>query len=408
MKTSFFCILVLLFRFASGQNNSWFLTGITDTVISITSKDDKIWVATQNAGIKVFDQTTGEITSYNKNNLQVGSNDFRIIRTFNNTIYAGAYYGGLYIFENNIWSWLDTSNSPLPGNQVNDIAYDSINAILWIATNKGLTKVQNDSWQIFDSTNSELGANDITCLLNDKNNTLWIGSRFSGVTKLTDGIFTNYNYDNSGLNSNLIRTIISDEEGILYIADFLGVEKYDPVSDVWLFVYNTVTSELTHNSVNRMAIDPDGNIWFATHDGITKTNPSGDWEQFYTSNSNLPHSTADGLFIDEAGNVWAGTFGGMAVLNVNGFNVPEYDNSIFLFPNPAQNFIAIKLKTGLQQATQITIYDSFGREIIRSIPYDSYFGEVDYNLNISALLKGVYFVKFQYENESIVKPFIKI
>ena len=98
----------------------------------------------------------------------VGSIDasisFQSLGSYNNKIYAGAFFGGLYIYENDSWSWIDTSNSPIPGMNVNDVAFDSVNSILWIATNKGLAKVQNDSWQIFDSTNSELGANDLTCL----------------------------------------------------------------------------------------------------------------------------------------------------------------------------------------------------------------------------------------------------
>ena len=402
MKTSFFCLLFLLSTFASGQNNSWYLSGITDTVISITGQNDKIWNATSNAGIKVFDQSTGIITTYNKNNLQVGSNDFRIIKSLNNKIYAGAYFGGLYIFDNEIWSWLDTSNSPLPGMQVADIEYDSINSILWLATNKGLAKVQDDSWQIFDSTNSSIKANDLTCLLIDHNNTLWIGSRFSGLTKLTGDEFTNYNYDNSGLNSNLIRTIISDDDGILYIADFLGVEKYDPVSDVWLFVYNTLTSKLTHNSVNRMAIDFDGNIWFATHNGITKTNPTGNWDQFYTANSNLPHNTVDGLYIDDSGKVWAGTFGGLAVYTSTDM-LHTFEDVINIFPNPANDVITISTTTPMY----ITLYSITGQPLTNALFDEDFYGEFYYTLNVASLNNGMYIIECKNESTSISKIFVK-
>ncbi len=402
MKSTLFCLLVLLISSACGQNNIWHLTGITDSVLSITSQNNKIWAATQNEGIKVFDQTTGEITNYTKNNLQVGSNDFRSIRSLNNKIYAGAYYGGLYIFENDTWSLLDTSNSQLPGMNVNDVAFDSINSILWIATNKGLAKVENDSWQIFDSTNSDLNANDLTCLLLDKNNILWIGSRFSGVSKLIDGDFTNYNYDNSGLNSNLIRTIISDEAGILYIADFLGVEKYDPVSDIWLFVYNTLTSQLTHNSVNRMAIDADGNIWFATHDGITKTNATGDWDQFYTANSNLPHNTTDGLYIDDSEKVWAGTFGGM-VMYASPEQLKSYDDAVNVFPNPCYDQLTISSRTPMF----ITLYSITGQPLTTKYNTENTYGEYFHSINVDILGKGIYIVECKNENATITKVFVK-
>ena len=402
MKTIISCLFILYTGFASGQNNTWYFTGITDTVISITSLNNKIWAATQNAGLKIFDQTTGEITTYNKNNLQVGTNDFRMIRSLNNKIYAGAFFGGLYIYENDSWSWIDTSNSPIPGMNVNDVAFDSVNSILWIATNKGLAKVQNDSWQIFDSTNSELGANDLSCLLNDKNNTLWIGSRFSGVSKLIDGVFTNYNYDNSGLNSNLIRTMISDDEGILYIADFLGVEKYDPVSDVWLFVYNTLTSQLTHNSVNRMAIDAEGNIWFATHNGITKTNATGSWDQFYSTNSNLPHSTTDGLYIDDAGKVWAGTFGGMAIYTSSN-QIGSFDDVVNIFPNPCRDLVTISTINPMY----ISLYSLTGKQLVLEYIMEEAYGEFFNTFNVTSLSKGIYVVECKNENSAISKIFVK-
>ena len=57
MKTIISCLFILYTGFASGQNNTWYFTGIADSVISISSLNNKIWAATQNAGLKVFDQT---------------------------------------------------------------------------------------------------------------------------------------------------------------------------------------------------------------------------------------------------------------------------------------------------------------------------------------------------------------
>ncbi len=406
MRILIIIYLCLLSCAITAQNNVWIRTGITDTVISVTENAGNIWVATQNAGIQVLNPFTGEITDYNTQNLQVGTNDFRIIHAFNNKIYAGSFSGGLYIYDNNIWSWIDTSNSPLPSSNVTDIAYDSLDAILWIATDKGLARVQNNVWQIMDSINSPLRSTYIKCLLLDENNILWIGTKYGGVTKLEADVYTNYHFDNSGLNSNLIRTIISDGKGILYIADYLGVDKFEVETEIWLFVYNTFTSQLTHNSVNRLAIDDEGYIWFVTHNGITKSTDDGAWDQYFTTNSNIPANTADGLWIDENRNVWAGTYGGLAILNSSGFTFPQQKGQLLIYPNPARNTIHLNLNVTPDLAIEITIYDVFGQMILMKTPDVYYFGETDYALDISKLNKGMYFVQAKTNAEVLSGSFI--
>ncbi|MFI5171270.1 MAG: two-component regulator propeller domain-containing protein [Chitinophagales bacterium] len=404
-------ILAILFLFCLkpgyNQNTDWTLTGILDIVLCVSGTGDMIWAATQNDGVKSLNKLTGEITTYNVESGDFITNDFRAIKCFDNKIYAGSYYSGLYIFENDTWTAFDTLNSPLPGNMVNDIEYDDSTENIYIATDKGLAILNNESWTLYDSLNSPLPGNRVTSLFFDKANRLWIGTRYAGLAKYIDDTWEIYNYDNAGINDNYIRTIYGDSSGILYVADYLGVDKYDPYTDDWLFVYNMFTSSISSNQVNRISFDHTGNLWFVTHNGVTKVDAYNYWTKYFTDNSNLPHNTSDGLFIDDDNNVWVGTFGGLAVINHHTLDIPELVPELMVLPNPVQSELIIQVNFPPSEITDIIIFNALGEKLFSFETTSPFFGEVRFSRNIASLNKGVYFVKVEFEHTTLTQPFVK-
>ena len=78
----------------------------------------------------------------------------------------------------------------------------------------------------------------------------------------------------------------------------------------------------------------------------------------------------------------------------------EYDNSIFIYPNPANNVLNFDLKNDIT-ISGIAINDISGKEIYRSVnPNNS-------SIDVSNLSSGVYFVTFTSDNASVTKKFIK-
>ncbi len=397
----------IIFTNFYAQSTDWTITGITDSVISVSGINEMIWTATQNNGVQSFNKSTGEITIYNIDNGNFDINDFRVIQCLNNKIYAGTYNSGIYIYDDENWIRYDTINSPLPGNTVSDIEFDPITNNVYFATDKGLAVLNNTTWTIYDLLNSPLPGNKLTCLYLDSSNRLWIGTRYGGLAKYIDEAWEVYNYDNSGLNDNYIRTITEDSAGILYIADYFGVDKYDPENDIWLFVYNTFTSGLSTNQVNKMGFDKTGNFWFATHHGTTKADIDGSWIQYYSENSNLPHNTCDGLFIDDNDNVWVGTYGGLAVINHNLLNITSYEPELNVFPSPARYDLAIQINSSYLSVQNISIFDALGKSFYFIASESFYLGEINFITDISHLPEGIYFVKVAFENTTLFKPFIK-
>ena len=396
----FISLLLLFVSLATfGQSGVWTRTGIVDSTISITGSGNSIWAATQNNGVQHLEINTGNLTIYNQVNTGFITNDFRSIAVSPTTVYAGTFDNGYYTYFNSEWTHYDTLNSPLPGMQVNDFCLYN-DSIIFIATDQGLVKIENATWTIFDST--IIAAKKLTCLYKDNSNRLWIGSKYHGVTKLEDGIFTNYNYENAGINNDWIRAISSNSVGLMFIADYLGVNTYQPETDDWLFVYNTFTAPMSSERVNKIGFQQNGTLWFATHIGVTSADTSNFWNQYYDYNSNLPHNVTDGLYIDDADRVWVATYGGVAVFT-NTNELPATTTQLFLSPNPCNNLLSVSANP----SSEITIYNLQGASVTKDVKIAENFGEQILTADVTSLPTGMYWVVMTTGETSVTEAFIK-
>lgn len=78
----------------------------------------------------------------------------------------------------------------------------------------------------------------------------------------------------------------------------------------------------------------------------------------------------------------------------------EYDNSVFIYPNPASSVLNFDVKNDIT-ISGITINDISGKEIFRTT------NAISNSIDISNLSSGVYFVTFQSDSNSVTKKFIK-
>jgi hypothetical protein len=88
-------------------------------------------------------------------------------------------------------------------------------------------------------------------------------------------------------------------------------------------------------------------------------------------------------------------------INLNSANY-NFDKSVFIYPNPAQNILNFNVNEGLS-ISKIAITDVSGKEIMTKQ------SSLDQNaIDISQLSSGVYFVNFSIDSQSITKKFIKL
>lgn len=77
-----------------------------------------------------------------------------------------------------------------------------------------------------------------------------------------------------------------------------------------------------------------------------------------------------------------------------------FDNSVFIYPNPATNVLNYDVNANTE-ITAINIHDISGKEVYRTNNF------VSNSIDIASLSSGVYFVTFQSDKNSVTKKFIK-
>lgn len=285
---------------------------------------------------------------------------------------------------------IDSSNSELPGNFINDIHFDSIGNT-WIGTNSGLSRISGDYWYNYYGTKvlNDSVVNDIASENAQEGNILYVGTN-NGLTIIDyndkpepESYFTCLT-QNSRINDNRIAFIEIDSYGNKWIAtdsglNILGEEitssisearnsndelfnlsnfritelkwfdeirqmlvalkgggvvrlKYDEVDGVSsATTYDTYWTDIISDTVN--AVETDGlNQWYGTNAGIQlheKEESLSGWGDPVNIESGIIDNNITDIHIDSRGNKWVGTANGLSLfLNSAWLNFTEEDGLI--------------------------------------------------------------------------------
>ncbi len=166
-----------------------------------------------------------------------------------------------------------------------------------------------DQWTSFEYQTGNTGGSGLIgqyvyCFLNDNQNRLWIGTA-SGISIKSDSGWESMT-TNEGLLVNEVGDMVMDDNNHIWISygSYLaGISKYDGEN----FTHYSSSDYLTHNKVDDILKDSQGNIWFATYGGITKYDGEN-WYNF-TVEDGLPIDQIMCLAEDHDHNLWIGTAG---------------------------------------------------------------------------------------------------
>jgi len=261
----------------------------------------------------------------------------------NNEIWIGTEGKGLFHYNGSILTNYNTTNSPLPTNNIYSISYDSNNNI-WMATSEGLVKfnkyvanlyspdnynkvllkVEVDSNEIvwcgtytgallsfngsvfnyYDLSNSPLRDNYITDILVDNNNIKWIGTK-RNVVKKTDAQFL------SEFNRSL-SAFVCDNYGSMWFAFSSGDSCLIKIGPNSHLVFNSSNSPFVPNKpiVTKMIIDTNNTLWIASKNGLFSYDGIK-FLNYNTSNSSIPSNEVLQIVCDKDNNIWGGTGNGL-------------------------------------------------------------------------------------------------
>ena len=280
-------------------------------------RDGKLWIATQNTGVAVWDKADSSLTILNEYTGLANNHVRAILEDSWGNHWFGTSGGGVSKYFGQLFTHYD-QRSGLPGKQVYSLWQD-YDCNIWMGVaDHGLAVFDGKS---FSGMDASAGFKNIKAkaLYEDATGRIWVGTEGQGISMLEDSVWTEFD-GTDGLSGNWIRDIIGDHRGNIWVATAGGgitrVEEKvdslgpDSIRSTFRFFPYTTRQGLSQTRINDLHEDNRGRIWFAT-------NGSGiGYIEHDTSVVNirleggLQENSVRSLTEDVYGYLWVGTAGG--------------------------------------------------------------------------------------------------
>jgi len=167
-----------------------------------------------------------------------------------------------------------------------------------------------------------------------------------------------------------------------------------------------ISTALPDIPINDIVKDSYGNLFLGTDIGVLASSDDGiTWGNL---GENLPSVVVTDMYIHEATEyLYIGTYGrSMYKLDIAddvlaNDNV-SYDEGIFMYPNPASEFVNISMPSSSQKVSVI-VFDQLGRQTLHQ---DFHEGGMKIQLLLSSIPQGVYFVKISSGKSQTTKKLL--
>ena len=379
----------------------------------IADAGNYLWM-TNGTGVIKFDKTTGSAIFYSLDGIEI-SPDYPI-----NSIacaedglpWIGVGYNGLLkMNEDEQWTVLPVPESEnYVGGNILFTDTDTMwaNMIIRYSNSSfdiGSILVRNQGTIVDIFTRDNL----IFSLGKDKDGNLWIGEGdwiASNLVKYDGEHWTNFYCPQFGYFPSVIRDIAFDESGNIWLVGTFGI--MGGTTSI-LLQYNgsewqiyDLPIEYTYR--RSFALEDNGVIWLGTNNGLMKFS-NYQWTVYNNENSEVTSNHINSIVIDRNGTKWIGIDQGLVAFNENGLlsttDLSKLMNDIILFPNPAKDFITLKIPEGLQNST-VDIFNMQGKTM-KTFNINNNQNRLD----VSAFPSEIYFVNIQSDKNHFTKKFIK-
>ncbi|MFM7079728.1 MAG: two-component regulator propeller domain-containing protein [Bacteroidota bacterium] len=214
-----------------------------------------------------------------------------------------------------------TTNSGLPGNQINDLLQDR-HGRLWVGTMNGLAVFNGEKFTKFEKS-SPISNSPIKAVFEDSEGSVWAGMLRKGVCRI-NGAGQTFFRKSDGLIGDDIHAIAQDRKGNIWFGTSVGLSRYDGKR----FSNYTTTRGLVNDHVNAMLVDSKGRLWVATMDGVSMFN--GDKITNYKTSDGLSSNICFSIHEDSNGIIRVGTYQGVSLLNRNNRFVTEPNQGLLV------------------------------------------------------------------------------
>ncbi len=294
-------------------------------------KDGRIWVATRNKGISIYDWSTTQFTQLKhdaQDSRSLPSDEIKFVfRDSQDRMIVGTIGAGLCLYnpkENNfeIFRHDPDDESSISNNAIHDIIEDSPGKF-WLGCNSGAVDyfdmASNRSIRYVYNDNYKLNVNRKP-ILKDRSGNIWVGTDGNGIYILdpVTGKFTRMTRESSGLTHNIITFLYEHENGQIWIGtDGTGINIYDPLSKSFQYIRSNPFDErsLSSDAVYDLYEDNSGLFWVSTfRGGVNLYSPYKSKFRHYKKipgdENSLSFNSVISVAESSDGKIWIGTDGG--------------------------------------------------------------------------------------------------
>ncbi len=230
-------------------------------------------------------------------------------------VWVGSFFGGVNYYS----EYTSQFKKILPGDMPGDLKGKSIsemcedrNGNLWIATEDAGLNFYNRHTDSFSS--GYIDATNVHALALVEDSELWVGTYLDGLYVLDVNSGRSRHFTNDGTSGSLIDnsvySIYKGFDNTIWIGTIRGLCRYDTSTGR----FERVRGDIITSSVNDIAEDIDGRIWFATiGQGVFRYDTrNGEWDrpgsgEDWKNSGGITQAIT--LLLDRKGNMWVGTEG---------------------------------------------------------------------------------------------------
>lgn len=306
----------------------------------IEDSKGRIWVATWNMGLFIYDPISGQISNFNLFDASSATTNANRIKSLfedkDQKTWIGTWEDGLYrtnfvdgtLEIESTYLYNDNNQQTISGDIVYTINQDNNNN-MWIGTPYGLTIVEHSGGSsprfhrfAYDTQNEKgLSNNEVWKIYKDHSGLMWIGTLEGGVNKVQPNgkIFDGYTIPpiSTQIQSQTVKSFCFDpSRNLLVGVKSLGFGMYDLVEQKYhhyttLEGYNNLPANL--NSVNCSLLEDNRFLWLGTrYNGLIVYDClSSDYYQANEFNDAFTYEPVNVLVQGKDNVIWVGTEGGL-------------------------------------------------------------------------------------------------
>ncbi len=360
-----------------------------------------IWIGTNGGGVNKFDPERKQFRHVKKT-LDPSSLSYDKIRSMyedsNGTLWIGTEGGGLNMLQDaaqkSDYTGFEVFETVLKPFVITERRVKNRKLLFIGAENTpGLFKLDITEPDKIDESKIILIpdiSHSVFSLLNDSRENLWIGTYNGGVHRWTpnsEGSFEKQTYTASSgeqrsLSNNIIRDIIEDSNGNIWFATGDGLSRLTeeqavrahPKFDVYQKIPNDSTS-ISHNYVLTLYESQRGEIWVGTFGGgLCKLMVEEDGAirfHSYSVEDGLPNNVIKAILEDEEGNLWLSTNQGLSRFDPIQEHFKNYDVNDGLQSNEFQELASLKRQNGEMLFGGVNGFNAFFPKDITDNPFSA-------------------------------------